>query len=378
MNEMPIDFSKLEIVEIYVYHDRPLLFSCQNELGHKYLAVLVEEESIRELWLYAPMSERRFEIVRSGGIDLKTALGRPENHLLYIVAVPYDGSPVNWMIVNETEINPDWLPVEGERLNLPTRTIKQAIERRALQAFRESVTLRLNFRKQTRNEAPLAGLGGIFTSFQETLNAMINEEALMNVVGFNAGSFEVEVEAEKAADLFKYSPASDALNELVDLVNSSEDTERLTARLRELGPVAADKFGGLMKVLSQEVTDAQIVWGSPRSGYGGSAGITAQQASEVWSNIQETDEPSERIYEIIGVLRGLDLDSKHFRIVDLEKDKGKVYTGYISKDSIEDHVIQNARIQNRYSATIKEVYVPPSARKEMKLSYTLLKLFPTE
>ena len=43
---------KLEIVEIYVYYDQPVLFSCKSAAGHLYLGVAAEENDEHETWFY--------------------------------------------------------------------------------------------------------------------------------------------------------------------------------------------------------------------------------------------------------------------------------------------------------------------------------------
>lgn len=375
MKEAIVNPTQIEVVEVYVYHDRPLLFCGENALGHKYLAVLVEEEDDNETWLYVGMSYRRFEMVRSGGIDLATAFAKPEDEEAIVVTVPFENGLVSWKTITADEIPEDWLPVSGEQLNIVTETIKDPIEKRASQAYREAVTLKLNFRKYTRSEAPVLGLGEILIRFQDALSSMVeasnSDDLLLKVVGFNPGSFEVELEAQKQADMFQYSLAGEALNELVTLVNNSENSELLVARLKQLPPDATAKFGKFMKTISQQTRSAEIIWGSPRKDYGGNSNLTSEQANRVWQTIEETDQPKVRTFEVVGTLRGLDLDTRHFRIVD---QNGKAYWGYIDKDSIEDQVIQNARIRRIYTATIKETYTPPAIGKDAKLKYEMLSL----
>lgn len=111
------DFEQFKTVEVYVYHDRPLLFSCQDILGQKYFAVLVDEDDEEnQTWLYVPVSPQRFESIRLGMIDLHTAFGEPEAKYIYYVVVSPGISSPQVTVVDQAEINPDWLPKLGVKL----------------------------------------------------------------------------------------------------------------------------------------------------------------------------------------------------------------------------------------------------------------------
>lgn len=371
MNDLVPDLSAMRVHEVYIYHDRPLLFTCVNELDHKFLAVLVDETDNHDSWLYVPMSERRFEMVRSGGLDLQTAFGRPENGQAFHIQVSYNEQPLEIRTVLEADIPFEWLPKAGEILNLPTRTIKDSGQRRASQAYREVVTLALNFPGLIRTEAPAKKLGEILTTFQDALSAMIEGDAWMAVVGTKPGSFEVELEAAEQVDMFKYSSTGEALNLLVRLISLSDELDDLTEQLKHLGPNAAYELGKFYKAISSDVISTGIEWGSPRESYGGKALITAEQAIKAYDRIREKDEPEVKTIRVNGYLRGIDLDTRHFRFVDVD---GHIYSGYVDRESIGDEAIQRAHIRNFYSASIQENYIPASADRDPKVLYDLLSL----
>ena len=81
---------KLEIVEVYIYYDQPVLFSCKNAAGHLYLVLAADENDQYETWLYAAVSVERLNHIRSGAIDLHDAFADSEDGFLLQVIVPYD------------------------------------------------------------------------------------------------------------------------------------------------------------------------------------------------------------------------------------------------------------------------------------------------
>ena len=109
-----------KVVENYVHNDDPALFSCKDSAGHLYL-VTVGENDQDKTWLRVGISNERFNLIRSGGIDLRNAFTDNENGYLFRIKVPHDdptqSSPE---VIHPNEIPEDMLPLPGERLGLKT------------------------------------------------------------------------------------------------------------------------------------------------------------------------------------------------------------------------------------------------------------------
>ena len=167
MSVLPLNtiLGKLEIIEIFEYYDKPLLFVCRNASDSLYLVVLEDEELEYESWLYASMSPIRFQQIRSGGIDLYSAFKNAENGFVFVVKQYLYGDKYPEInIVNVNDLQDEQLPVIGESLDLQTVTIekeKVSIERQASQLQREYVELALEILGQNRNEAPILVLSDV-------------------------------------------------------------------------------------------------------------------------------------------------------------------------------------------------------------------------
>ncbi len=107
---------KLRFIQVYEYYDRPVLFSCQNDSGTAFLAVLVEEEEDFEMWFYVPLSDRRFQHLQLGEIDLHDSFAQPEDGILFEVKIPYNGKPTSVRPIPSDEVSEDQLPLPGEFL----------------------------------------------------------------------------------------------------------------------------------------------------------------------------------------------------------------------------------------------------------------------
>lgn len=116
-------FGKHKVIENYVYYDYPMLFSCRDSAGHLYL-IIVGENDRNKTWLRVGISKERFNLIRSGGIDLRNAFTDNEDGYLFRIKVPHDdptqSSPE---VIHPDEIPEDLLPFPGERLGLKTDTL---------------------------------------------------------------------------------------------------------------------------------------------------------------------------------------------------------------------------------------------------------------
>lgn len=118
---------KLEMIEIYEFYDHPVLFACKNASGSIFLAAFVDENDNFDTWLYAGMSQRRFECVRSGDIDLQASFAQTEDGVAFAVRMPCNGDEGQPSVepILSGAINPDWLPSPGEYL---TTTMEHLLE----------------------------------------------------------------------------------------------------------------------------------------------------------------------------------------------------------------------------------------------------------
>ena len=112
-----------KVVENYVYDDYPVLFSCRDFAGHLYLMTVGENDQ-HKTWLRVGISNERFNLIRSGGIDLRNAFTDPENGYLFRIRVSHDNpTQSSPEVIHPGEISEDMLPFPGERLGLKTEIL---------------------------------------------------------------------------------------------------------------------------------------------------------------------------------------------------------------------------------------------------------------
>jgi len=110
---------QLEFLEIYDYYDMPLLFSCTNRAGHIFIAVFVRETEEAYTWLYVPVSNDRFERIRDGEIDTRSAFANPEDEIVMEISIFRNAERQSEVIpVPANEIDENWLPPAGDYLEI--------------------------------------------------------------------------------------------------------------------------------------------------------------------------------------------------------------------------------------------------------------------
>ncbi|MEH2170674.1 MAG: DUF6575 domain-containing protein [Nostoc sp.] len=106
---------QLEIIEVYDFSDKPVLFSCKNKSGLIFTVLCVDSSDSAEIWLYAPMSSSKFQRVVQAGVELRDIFIDTEDAFVYQVEIPYeDDLNVVVKTVDCNEIPDGYLPGLGQ------------------------------------------------------------------------------------------------------------------------------------------------------------------------------------------------------------------------------------------------------------------------
>jgi hypothetical protein len=390
---------KLELIEVYEYYDTPCLFSCRNASGHLFIAILFDQTKNIEKWLYASMSQRRFENIRAGLIDIRNAFLNSEDGFVYEVIINSDNSPERVEVLGCENLIDDWLPmpnefIEFENEPLPVWEVKDA-PRTAKQIQRETLNLIFQFPTPNPTEAPVAFLGGILESVQSVFNALgqaidgtptptgkiprsITEKTQLTVLGTFPGSFGIElatlpegIKKDNANYLVEI-----ALNEFLELVkmsgNPEDNADILRQKLWTLKSRVASGYRDFLLNLSKSETNLRFNWGSPNQERGGSVELPLSSIKKALKVISRTEDETVREYEIIGKLIGLNIRTKSYEI--LISETNKKYSGRIIDEAIPR--VETATLSKVYISTIREVKEISPTTPEGKLKNKLVALRP--
>ena len=384
---------KLELIEVYEFYDQPILFSCRNASDAIFIGVFADEDDNFETWLYVGVSPHRFKQIRSGAIDLHDAFSEVEDGIIFQIKVPHNEQIPESMPISATQISDDMLPLPGEFINLETPTLPELdedIERKSRQIRQEIISLALGLDGAYKTEAPANALSQILGSLQDAIDAVgeartegsnvrglipqnIISNMKMSVTGIGPGSFKIELASAQLTDAFGESDCGEAIQELVNLLKIGSDPNELKKHLIRLKSRVAHRYVSLLESLTGVVTEAKIVWASPKEGRGDSAYLPATVARETIDTIKQFTDLFESDHNVEGTLIGVFTDNKTFGI---EAQDGTIFKGKILDEAFS--TASSATISNRYIATIREVTSIQPVTEETKTEYYLVDLQPIQ
>lgn len=144
------------------------------------------------------------------------------------------------------------------------------------------------------------------------------------------GSFGVELSQLETADLFDSIDVSNAIKQVMNIINSSATDDETFEKI--ISEVPKRNLINLKKLL-EEVSENNSILKMESNEIG--IQISEQKVKEAYLRVAETTD-IENEFIIEGVFRGILLDSGRFEIQD---DEGRKLSGFISPDLTEDELI---------------------------------------
>ena len=103
-------------IDVFMFYNRPLLYSCFDQAGRLYLALLTDESALGERWLFARLSAERLELVAKGRIDTRAVFAGAEDGFVLEVVEDARGYLVSVEQIPVSDLTDDQLPLVGDRV----------------------------------------------------------------------------------------------------------------------------------------------------------------------------------------------------------------------------------------------------------------------
>ena len=382
-----------KVVENYVHSDDPALFSCKDSASHLYL-VTVSEKDQNKTWLRVGISNERFNLIRSGGIDLRNAFTDAENGFLFQIRIPHDNpTDASLKVIQPNQIADDMLPLPGERLGLKTDTLPALNQTQeiASSSVRELLNFAFNFGGVFRTEAPIDSLGNILTGLQQVINRIgakcvnstskkipedIKSSMGISLLEVGAGSFEIQLASTEYVGIFKESDLGNAINEFVKILNSGCNQDQLKTLMEQFGPKVAKDYAEFLKPLSESVIDTRCTWTSPHPDLGGTAQLSKSEMVKVIEILEKIQEETSETIRIHGTLVGISLRDKSFQIETTDENlyDREYFKGKITDEAFATETVRNATVSKTYIAEIQGSFEISETKDETYIKFRLLSL----
>ena len=291
--------------------DAPDLVLARDAVDGSYLCALTTVSARGHHFLAIQISDKRLASLRSGAIDLREALTKPETPLhLAGWLVPVQGEPA-MRLEAVTDVPEEWLPAEGFFLSNfeEYETDNASVVDDALSKNRTVIVYSLN-PPESRGLAPRIqadSLAKALSKWQalvrhatdKVLEKASNslkrsfgpDVAVLEVFSFSPGSFRVHLESKASPNLFGESPVDAALeriDELMELTEKGADAQ-LEGFKRNQGPFIA-AFHNFMKLVVEQKSTVGYRWARPGMAKSSGHQITPVTAAAVCA-ILKTHKP---------------------------------------------------------------------------------------
>ncbi len=384
---------KHKVIENYVYNDDPALFTCKNSAGQLHL-VAVGKNDIQKTWLRVGISNERFNYIRTGGLELRSAFTDAGYGSLLQVRVPYDDSiEPSLKVLHPNEIPEDLLPLPGERLGLKTETLPALSNAQeiASSSARELLNFAFNFGGIFRTEAPIDSLGNILTGLQQVINRIgakcvnstskkipedIKSSMGISLLEVGAGSFEIQLASTEYVGILKESDLGNAINDFLKILNSGCNQDQLKPLMEHFGPRIAKEYTEFLKPLSESAIDTRFTWTSPHPDRGGTAQLSKSQMVKTIDILEKIQEKTLKTIRIPGTLVGISLRSKSFEIETSNDNyyERDFFKGKITDEVLETEIVKNAAVNKQYTAEIQGFAEIGETKDETNIKFRLLSL----
>ncbi|MBE9396777.1 hypothetical protein IOQ59_05810 [Pontibacterium sp. N1Y112] len=373
MLNLPINtvLGDLRLVNTFQFFDIPRIFSCRNKSGAQYLVLSTFDDYDSFEWLYLPISNDRLSSVVSKKITLREAFELPEDGYLFHVESNFEGeAKVDYKF--SEQINVEDLPKPGAYLQTDSPYIVGfgAIDatEAAISSRRETFNIHLYPTDSQLPEFEIKGFGTILTSLQSLVDSLgqycegeptlkgaiavdILSETKFKATQIFDGSFGVQLKSDSSSDLFNRSLASDAIMELINLLEAGDNEDVISNKLHEFQGRVASKYKVFLKSLAKLDTPLKVDWGSPNLERGKSLELKKDTILNAYKAVSKINIDMSEAVIFKAELLGLDVKTKRYRVRNLSDNED--YFGKISEESICE--VEHSEINGIYEVTLKKV-----------------------
>lgn len=397
-----LPFGPLEITEVYFEHDGPRFFAVRGlEVDIRFLAFCVDdgEETQHAVYLYLAMTPARLALVRSGELGLLQAFEESSPWQIWRVVEDFLDEPpaISATTVRLADIPNEDLPTRDAVLQLPTDTAPPLdlveLSQWAQSSMRTIAAIELSASGENLTEFPLAGLGAVGTSVQETLDALAQEESgtptergvipknitddvQMSAMALRAASFVLVIGTDKQGGFTDNAVRVEAtLERLQALITLGSTPEELVRAMQAYGSRARGKFTGLLRAVIANGSGIGVI-AAPQTGAASSARMTAGQVRRAIASIDEVVPTENELVVRRGTLLGSNTRRRTFEIFDNASTNR--YTGTVSAAALAQIDGLPVGSTSYVTAVLQEEVDFAAEDQETGRKYTLLSVVPLD
>jgi len=374
-------FGNLYIDEVFVFYDQPQVFTCKNVFGHTYIFTYADYDDISDTWIVSPVSGSRLSELKKRKISLYDALTKPEDNssCVFIVKKNHLNHAIDIQKTPVEAISSDLLPerdfyiaVSHEYLPIVDNRIVQIAtnERRdvAFISFADrthryeinaSVFASLVFDLQST----IIGLAYGGSSIRGRIPKKIVEDTQLQITGLAAASFGVQIMSYEIADLLGETTVSKPFLEAMDIIEASQDVEKIKSLLNNKNPRAALHLLRFYKMLSGNDLNCLFEFSSAKGVYRKIAIPYESLNERIRIMANEVEAKSEREH-YVGTLLKADVRNNRFTF---EPDGKEIISGKVPPE-----LDRTYEVPQRYNIVVEARLSTNEVTGHEKIEYILI------
>ncbi|QUW23393.1 hypothetical protein JSQ81_07680 [Sporosarcina sp. Marseille-Q4063] len=374
------------VIDEIIYYDKLLTFTCQNDVGNKFIASCTELDS-EEQWLFLSISNARLTQVLRGGITAYEAFTKPEVGFLWKVYLQADDySAGKAKRINVKELSEDDLPdkeivfdIYGEELFTIKNTERQNIVSDSIKERRELLDLSLEMENSHVHEIEAEFLGEVLENTQKMINIIAHKKGVNGKVpqhirdenkliysGDYAASFGLRLKSNKLANILNESELQESLTVFMNLLESKSDTNKIIEIINKLNPSVLQHYKSYLRMFERKNVSIKTYCAFPNKQY---RNINVS-TDDIEQSIKALDTEivvnnKEKIFR--GKLVAVDTTNNTFKFV---TDIDEPLSGRI----VSDLTIEEYRLPRQASAKFKIIVELNNFTQKEHITYELIEL----
>ncbi len=368
--------NELQIIEVYVEFNGPILYSAYNDFGQIFLILLIDQSDSYDDFLCLPISSKKLQKVRQGLIDLYLVFSHPESFILKVRNY-FDETDLSCSVevLNNESLEPCILPspntfIDDYSQDLPIDFVKEEhkLSQLAIENNRDALEFKLTpLDFPGLHEVSALSLGKLLVNFQDLIFSLVGnrlsnrdpsypilkEMSKFNALAFPTGSFVVKLISANQhikLDIFDGLSSSDIIEDFINLLNSFSDINLFKNHYSSSNSKNLMKLSkNFLKSLVNCKCNLDIFWGSPSLNKGGTSSLSLDNANIIIDLIDDIQNQTEIQIQVVGEFFKIDLEYHRFGFKGIDGDNK--YKGDVSPSAFD--IFKKASVGSLYCVVIK-------------------------
>lgn len=309
--------------------DAPDLVLSRDIFGAAYLCSLIEIDSAGQHYLAVQISNERLSTLRSGGIDLRTALTEPETAAHFEGRAFSDEPKVIHLKVVD-DVPEAWLPAEGFLLSNFSVVSADDVVKEAIAKNSAVIVCAMN-PPESRGTTPRVDadrLAGYIKAFQMLVRQAAKNVANvtptpkkknsvdpfgLNVFAFSGGSFGIHFESKEHANLFGESLIGAAMKQIDDIMQAADlPVDQIADKLTPYKGATLAAYHNLLKFVDKHEAPFTYRWSEPASAVPRGSRITPAAAKAVAAILETETSLTKDPFGFVGHFTSVNTDRAPF------------------------------------------------------------------